>query len=81
MEGVKVDPKVIEELERQKKLLLADDDAESLDEDGYSKNDPYAAAAKQIDKQLAAKNSTMGKISDVVVRNQSTLNLISSYRN
>jgi hypothetical protein len=68
MEGVKVDPKVIEELERQKKLLLADD-ADSLDEDGYSKNDPYAAAAKQIDKQLAAKNSTMSNISDVVVRN------------
>ena len=31
-------------------------DAESLDSEGYSKNDPYADAAKRIDKQNKAKD-------------------------
>ena len=31
-----------------------DSDAESLDSEGYSKHDPYAAQAKKIDRQKAA---------------------------
>ena len=47
MEGQKVSPERIEELERERIRLLKDDDVDSLDEDGHSKHDPYAALARE----------------------------------
>jgi len=47
MEGQKVTPERIAELNRKKMLLLKDDEVDSLDEDGHSKHDPYAALARE----------------------------------
>ena len=52
-------------------------DAESLDSEGYSKNDPYAAMAKKIDRQKRIKeeldNSTIHKVSKSVIENKENL--------
>lgn len=45
MESDTIDQKRLEEIEREQRELL-DLDSDSLDEDGYSKGDPYAATAK-----------------------------------
>ncbi len=45
MESNTIDQKGLEEIEREQRELL-ELSSDSLDEDGYSKGDPYAATAK-----------------------------------
>ena len=54
-----IDQKRVEELDLQKKSLLEEEE-ESLDEDGYSKHDPYAETAKKLSK-LSQQNTVLNE--------------------
>ena len=74
----KGDNKLIPEDEDPKQEEVAEDsDAESLDSEGYSKNDPYAAQAKQIDKQARMQeeleNSMLHNVSKKVIENKENI--------
>ena len=75
----------------EKNELLEDDtvevannsDGESVDSEGYSKHDPYAAEAKRLDRQKAAQeafeNSTLNKMSDTVIKHKDDISFFEKY--
>ena len=61
-------------------MLETDSEDSNLDEDGFDKNDPYAAQAKRIQAQEKArkkwKESTVNKISTSVIQNREKMTFV-----